>query len=389
MVMSTTVPNSTSSKPPSRRLLLIKFGAIGDVIMALPAAHAMHRAGYQVDWVCGAAIAPLLRLYPWINVLPVDEAGLLRGGIAQRVGAVLSFWRRFSATRYDLCATLYYDSRYRLLTLPLRAGRKLNLSHTDRATRLIPGRSHAGEYLRILTSTIDGHPDGENPTQVSPVPFPSATVELPAFAQPADPARPRIVLAPAGARNMMRDDILRRWPIEHYVALAAALVERGCEVVLAGGPDDRWAAAHFAALPVTDLIGRFSIIESIALFDTAAVFISHDTGPLHMAGITRAAIVAVFGPTNPHVFLPRRGNVVGLWGGEGFACRPCYDGRSFAPCTHNGCMSQVTPAMVLKQVDDLLSARRESRLLPPRILLPEPTTPPLIHFPQTVAAAKP
>jgi heptosyltransferase-2 len=46
------------------RLLLIKFGAVGDVVMTLPAAHAMHLAGYQVDWVCGHAVAPLLRLYP-------------------------------------------------------------------------------------------------------------------------------------------------------------------------------------------------------------------------------------------------------------------------------------------------------------------------------------
>ena len=349
--------------------------------MTLPAARAMHRAGYQVDWVCGTAVAPLLRLYPWINVLPVDDARLLRGSSMQRIAAVFAFWRRFTGTRYDLCATLYYDSRYRLLTLPLRAARKLRLSHTDRATRLLPGRSHASEYLRVLTSAIDGRPDGELPTQASPVPFPSEAVQLPGFALPTGPARPRIVLAPAGARNMMRDDILRRWPMDNYVELATALLQRGCEVVLAGGPDDQWAAAHFAALPVTDLIGRFSIIQSIALFDTAAVFVSHDTGPLHMAGATRAAVVAVFGPTNPHVFLPQRANVIGIWGGEGFACRPCYDGRSFAPCTHNGCMSQVSPAMVLAQVETLLAAQREGHALPPRILLPEPSTPPLVTLP--------
>ena len=100
-----------------------------------------------------------------------------------------------------------------------------------------------------------------------------------------------------------------------------------------------------------------------------------------MAGATRAAVVAVFGPTNPHVFLPQRANVIGIWGGEGFACRPCYDGRSFAPCTHNGCMSQVSPAMVLAQVETLLAAQREGRALPPRILLPEPSTPPLVTLP--------
>jgi heptosyltransferase-2 len=55
------------------RTLILKFGAIGDVIMTIPAAHQLHLAGHQIDWVVGPAALPILQLYPWINPIPMDE----------------------------------------------------------------------------------------------------------------------------------------------------------------------------------------------------------------------------------------------------------------------------------------------------------------------------
>ena len=359
-----------------KRLLLLKFGAIGDVVMAIPAAALMHGAGYSVDWVVSEAVAPLLRLYPWIHVIPVDEASLLRGPLRQRLKHMRALWktlRRGSAGGYDLCATLYYDRRYRLLTLPVRARCRLSLSWNDRATRLLPGRHHTDEYARILS----GRPDAETPAQLAPVPAPN----LPPNPRPRDSAHPRLVLVPAGARNLLRDDALRRWPIESYVALADKLLAQSFEVVLAGGPDDRWASPYFAELSkaagarrFADLTGSLSLVETLALMESAEVVVTHDTGPLHLAGITSASIVALFGPTDPHGRLPQRVNCVAIWGGEGFACRPCYDGRDYAPCPHNGCIRQVTPDMVLVEIQKLLRDRAEERNLPPRVLVPEHTS---------------
>ncbi len=359
-----------------KRLLLVKLGAIGDVVMAIPAAALLHAAGYTVDWVAGEAIAPVLRLYPWINVLAVNEAKLLRGGSAERFHHLSALWRSLRAISvgrepYALCATLYYDRRYRLLTLPVRARRRVSLSWGDRATRLLPGRHHTDEYARILT----GAPDGETPNQLPPVPVP--VTALPEAPRARSPKQPRVVLVPAGARNLLREDALRRWPLDNYVALAGTLLAAGCEVVLVGGVEDRWASQAFSPLReagapdrFTDLIGALSLVETLSLLNSAAVTVTHDTGPLHLAGLTSTAIVTIFGPTDPHGRLPQRANCVALWGGEGFACRPCYDGRDYAPCTHNGCMAQVTPALVLAQVQALLAARAEGRFLPPRVLTP-------------------
>jgi heptosyltransferase II len=350
------------------RLLLIKLGAIGDVVMAIPASHAMHQAGFQVDWVCGYAVAPILQLYPWINAIPFDESLLHSGPLPSRIAAAFALWRRLPALRYDVCATLYYDRRYRLLTLPVRARRTLLLSPDHRSLRLLPGRHHTDEYARILLSQLPGAPpDGENPAQLSPVPADG----LPLCPIPSQPGRLRLVLFPAGARNDLRDDPLRRWPLDLYVQLAATLLDRGNEVILSGAPGDLWASPAFSHLSVTDLTGQLSLLQTLALLDSSDLTVTHDTGPLHLAGLTSTAIVTIFGPTDPRGRLPQRSNCTALWGGEGFACRPCYDGRDFAPCSHNGCMHQVTPALVLAEIDRLLEARRGGLPLPPRVVVPE------------------
>ena len=342
------------------RALIVKLGAIGDVVMAIPAVRTLHESGYQVEWLCGRAVEPLLRLYPWIHLLPVDDGTILAGGKVERLSAIAGVWKLLAGRRYDLCATLYYDARYKVLTLPVRAARKFTLSHTDRARRLVPGRHHTDEYARIL---LDGA-DECTPARLLPLP-PDA---LPASPLARTPGRERAVLVPAGSKNLLRNDGLRRWPVENYVAVAEALLARGMEVVLLGGPGDLWASPAFAGRGVNDLIGKLPLVESLGLLASADVVVSHDTGPLHLAGLTDAALVSMFGPTSPHVFHPQRPGTVALWGGEGFACRPCYDGRDFAPCPDNGCVQQITPGHVLEQVDALLEARRAGFKPPVRVL---------------------
>lgn len=352
--------NSTSQK----RLLVMKLGAIGDVVMVIPAAYAMYRRGYSVDWICGEAVAPILQNYAWLNVIAIDERKLVRGPLMERLQIIGAMWRRLARRPYDVCATLYYDQRYAVLTWPVRARRRVRLSRKDRATELLPGRHHTDEFARILL----GDEDGEVPQQLAPIKIEGL---------PPSPLKShvqvRVVLVPGGAKNFLRDDALRRWPLESYVALARDLRARGYEVVLAGGPDDLWTAAAFKGIDVVDAIGKLSLLETLSLLDSADVTVTHDTGPLHLAGITSTAIVSIFGPTDPHGRLPQRENCVALWGGEGFACRPCYDGSTYAPCTHNGCVEQVTPQMVLAEVDRLIEARRSGRTLPPRVILPEHT----------------
>ena len=345
------------------RALLIKLGAIGDVVMLIPAARALFEAGYAVDWVCGRTVAPVLALYPWIRAIVVDDSALLRGSKQQKLRAMMSVWRAIAGRSYALCGILYYDRRYRLLALPVRAQRRVMLSLTDRNARLLPGRHHTDEYARILL----GLEDGVRPVGLKPV----RPERMPASPMARD-GRPRVILAPAGARNMLRDDVLRRWPIEMYVQAARVLVDHGCDVVLTGGPEDGWASGAFEDVGVTDCIGKLSLTETIGLFAEGDVLLTHDTGPLHLAGITPIGIVCVFGPTDPYGRLPQRANATALWGGEGFACRPCYDGQNYAACGDNQCMRQVTVEMAVEQVVQVLR-EKVSGSVSPKVVVPEST----------------
>lgn len=347
------------------KILIIKLGAIGDVVMAIPAALELHRAGFEVDWVCGVQVLPLLELYTWIRPIVVDDRALFTASLREKLRTIASVWQRIAGTHYEICATLYYDDRYRIVSLPVRARRKMMLSHTDRLRSLLPGRHHTDEYLRVLL----GRDAGPIPVGLAPV----RPARLPASRLPRVNGRERVVLVPGGARNAMRSDGLRRWPVESYVAVGERLLGLGIDVVLVGGPNDAWASAAFAGKRIRDEIGRLTIPETLALLDASDVIVTHDTGPLHLAGVTSVGIVSIFGPTDPRGRLPQRAGTVALWGGEGFACRPCYDGREYAPCTNNACMQQVSPEMVISEIETLLLERRHGTPQPPRVVTPAST----------------
>ncbi|WP_263367886.1 glycosyltransferase family 9 protein [Edaphobacter bradus] len=346
-----------------RKALLIKFGAIGDVIMLLPAARALYESGAHIDWVCGSMVQPLLECYSWISLLPADDRKILTGNPWERMSSIADLWRRVSGERYDLCATLYYDDRYKFLSLPVRAAKKLTLSRSSRDRLLIPGRNHADEYARILL----GKDDGWSPESIAPI----RPDRLPGPPPLPEKSRTRVALVPAGASNMLRQQALRRWSAESYAELAKVLLARGWEVVLLGGPDDAWVRPYFESLAVKDCIGALTLPQVIMACDQCDVVVSHDTGPLHLAGLSHAAIVGLFGPTDPGNFLPRRPYVTGIWGGVNFACRPCYDGRNFAPCKHNGCMEQISTQLVMREIDSLLERKAAGLASPPRLILPE------------------
>lgn len=346
-----------------KKILIVKLGAIGDVVMTLSAFQAIDKSTVAIDWVCGAAAYPLLKCYSWISPILVDDRAILTGTIAQRFRSILRLWHSLLGRRYDLCATLSYDPRYKVLSLPVLAMRKFSLSRRSRSRLLIAGRHHSDEYARILF----GIEDGFNPTSLVPC-RPDCLPQSP-LERTAAPVR--VAIVPAGASNLLRQQTLRRWPVDSYVALAETLTRRGWEVLLLGGKDDAWVKPHFEHLEVTDCLGTFSLPEVIALFDTCDAVISHDTGPLHLAGLSFAAIIGLFGPTDPGNFLPRREYVTGIWGGAGFACRPCYDGRDFAPCKNNGCMQQISPALVLQELDKLLEKKAKGLSSPQSIVFPE------------------
>lgn len=338
------------------------MGAIGDVICTVPAVRSLYEQGFEIHWVCGQAARPLLDCYSWIHVISVDDRVMLRGALFLRLKEIIGFWRRIVGKKWTLTATLYFDWRYRVLALPVRTARKIALSQRTRETSLITVRSYSDEFARILLGEKDHcRPQGLNPLRPD---------RLPGSPVPRTDGKTRIAIVPGGTSNLISEQVLRRWPIGNYVSVARELANRGWEIVILGGPEDTWVRPYFEGIDVTDCVAKFSIPEVISLCDTCDAVVTHDTGPMHMAGLSGACIVAIFGPTNPGHVLPRRPGVTAIWGGKNFACRPCYDLRTYAPCESAGCMQEVSPEDVLREMDRLLDARLRKESSPWQVVFP-------------------
>lgn len=93
------------------------------------------------------------------------------------------------------------------------------------------------------------------------------------------------------------------WPMENYIKLATLLHQTYPQIkfVLTGSSDERYLAKKFCKqVPwAIDLIGKTSILETAALMDKLAAYITHDTGTLHIASARQTPIIGLFGPTQP------------------------------------------------------------------------------------------
>jgi ADP-heptose:LPS heptosyltransferase len=109
--------------------------------------------------------------------------------------------------------------------------------------------------------------------------------------------RPLVGLHPSGGRRVKEWD-LQRW------ALVAERLQRtfGATIVVTGSAADKPLAKALAdALPVppVDTTGRLGVRETMAVIEALDLFLSSDTGPMHMACAVDTPSVSVFGPTDP------------------------------------------------------------------------------------------
>ena len=336
----------------AERFLIIRIAGIGDVVMASALARRLraHAPGAHISWLCGATAAPLVEQLADVDeVIPVDERRLLTGDTVARLRVLPPLWSRLRAGRFTKVFLLHADARYRVLTAPLRGVPVVSQSRraAHGSMNPIPGRYLGDEFARLMDGMenrgpIVGHyPLGELRNRPRAGRSVSSNVR-------------RIALVPGGARNVLRESALKRWPVEHYVDLSRALAAEGCDVVLVGNSDDEWVREQFAGVRATDLIGRTTLLEMIDVLADCDLVVSHDTGPMHLARLVGTPLVALFGPTMPAQFVVADDATTVLWGGEHLACRPCYDGREFADCNDNQCISSIAVDVVLRTARTML-----------------------------------
>lgn len=353
------------------RILLVKLGAIGDVIQtAIAVRH--YRSQHPDDIICWLTSDNLFELVTSMgvadHVMQVQESKLLSGSISSRILYLLKYISK-NISKYieiDTVITAYSDWRYRLLTAAIYWKPHRSFNQSVLRPSPIHHRNRSFEYWRLLS--LDDTTPFDIPAQALGIGDRLLAQSLSKQANEKLSILPQrfIVMIPGGARNLLRDDNLRRWPLNNYLQLAEKLIESGTPVVLAGGPDDKWVIEAFSHLPCHNIIGQTSLMELIHVFDRADAIISHDTGPMHLAVLTKTPLVALFGPTPSNAVIPLgRKNTIVLQPGNLISCSPCYDGRNYAVCKNALCMDAISVTSVMLALQNTHVYLHNGSELPP------------------------
>jgi ADP-heptose:LPS heptosyltransferase len=354
--------NPLPRPPAASRILIVRLGAVGDVVRTLPAASALRRAWPEAHlaWLVEPPSASVVRAQPWLDEVIVFPRPRLRDALRRAhlraLARELSSLRAvLRARRFDLvldfhsiaksgllaCAT---GSRLRVGYAPPYGREGAWLFATHRA-RLAPRRASRFERNLALVRCL-----GLEPLPLPrPLALDPAAVRRIADALGGGPAP--VVLHPGTSDATAH----KRYPADRFAAVARALAEDpGVPSLVTAGParDDRAAAEAVVAAsggvarpaPATADLG-----ELAALLSLARLYVGGDTGPLHVASLVGTPVVQILGPTDPLENAPWEGTPSRTVRVP-VACSPCRRG-----CAAATCMRVVPPEAVVAAARDLLS----------------------------------
>jgi ADP-heptose:LPS heptosyltransferase len=290
------------------RILLLRLERIGDLLMALPAIADVRARAPQahIDLVVGSWNDSLARAIPAVSrVETLDADWLARGEAGLGLAALLRRARGWRGRRYDLVLNFEPDIRSNLLaaaaggtwTAGYRSGGGGPL--LDQALDYEPGR-HTTDNARRLVAAVLG----------AATPVPAAALVPPADAVAAAERilgaarrRPLVGLHASGGRA------IKQWEPSRFAAVARALADDGATVVLTGAAGDRPIVDEVARAidprHLVDAAGDVDLVVLAALLQRLDLFVTGDTGPMHLAHAVGTPIVAVFGPSDPARYAPR------------------------------------------------------------------------------------
>ncbi len=303
-------PGRREPPPSPHRIILIKGGALGDVIMTTPLVRAIRRAWPRADitYLVGRWSAPVLANNPHLDhVVVVDDEVFFRRRwpdvwrLAQQVrrerfdlGFILD--RHYTAGLFGWLAAVTYRVGFNRASEGFAHHRAVDVS----ATR------YDGEYYLDLLRSL-GQPAELGQLEL----FPDLTDEAVAsqrWSRQGLDQSPVIGLVAAGGQNPGHTGTFKRWPADHYRQLLELLHARFHQARLAlfGGPEDvdfNEDLIRASSEPIVNLAGS-TVLQSAAMMRRCRLFITHDSGPMHMAAAVGLPVIAIFGPTDPQRLAP-------------------------------------------------------------------------------------
>ncbi|KXK02998.1 MAG: putative lipopolysaccharide heptosyltransferase II [Nitrospira sp. OLB3] len=336
---------------PTRRLLLIKPSSLGDIVHAMPTLAALraHFPQAEVTWLVKRQWAPLVEV-----IQGVDRVCMVDRGVSGWLGRVPGL----RAARYDLVVDLQGLFRSGAMAWLTGCSRRVGFANAREGSPLfythrvaVPTTAmHAVDRYLLVAEALG-----------------AARPAVPSFQfvdRPEDRHRVDSLLRDGGlpkgtpwiAMNVSARWKTKRWPAASFADAADRLAQgRVLPVVLIGGPAERAeskAVLDRMGTKAIDLTGLTPVGLLPGLLRRAALLVTNDSGPMHIAAAVGTPVVALFGPTDP----ARTGPY-----GSGHAvlshqvdCRPCFR-RDCTRAVTLECLTGVRPEQVVQAAEAQLN----------------------------------
>ncbi|MEO6847560.1 MAG: glycosyltransferase family 9 protein [Chthoniobacterales bacterium] len=326
------------------KILVIQLKRIGDLILTSPVLSVLqsHFPDAEIDLVVEQASAGILPAFP------AHRARIFRRG-SLNITTLLAIGRE----TYDICLDLNGSDRSLLISSLSGAKRKIvyqkyskkifrKVVYTDWVDSPVRKRHTVDHFLDILRP-LGVSVENERPSlNISEKEKQQATQAL----QSAGISGPFAVIHPGTAR------VEKLWPADRWAEVVKWLQQnQSLQTVITGVQNDMDTAGIKDILAATgnscvSLVGKLSLLGTAAVIQQAKLLCSVDSAPVHLAEALNTPVVALYGPMNPFVWMPRH-----------TACRIAHpsvrDGK-FAWDTPGGEMGDISVELVIQDIREIL-----------------------------------
>jgi heptosyltransferase I len=279
------------------RVGIVMMSAVGDAVHVMPIIHAIkaHAAASRITWVLQPGPASLVRGHPMVDDIVVFDR-------SKGWKAFLHTRRELAARRFDVVLALQVYFKAGLITgfthAPIKLGfdreraRDANWLFTTHRIQPHTGQHVQDQYFEFIDAL--GVPHGPPQWTLGPWNDEERTWQRNFHAQFDRPIAPIVVATSKAAKD---------WMPERWATVCRILWnEFGLQPVLVGGRSPRELEAEAIILrdaPMAHSALGSGLRRLAAILDGAAVALSPDTGPLHLAVALRTPVISLLGYTNP------------------------------------------------------------------------------------------
>ncbi|PYF83273.1 heptosyltransferase I [Marinomonas alcarazii] len=278
-----------------QHLAIVRLSALGDVCHAMAVVQSIMKRypSMRVTWVTSPLEAKLVRLLEGVDVVEYDKKSGFSGLLALR--------SQLKGQVFDVLLHLQWSIRASLVSRMIRAKRRIGFA-----------LSHSRERQHWFVNEYAPEPKGEHVldsflsiASVLGVDQPSLPCELSLPAETFGLPAKYVVINPSASKAE------RNWTIEGYQAILDYLLAKGICPVMTGGPSQDemdFANSIMAdrAENVVNLVGKTPLDIMLSVLRNAALVISPDTGPAHMATLVGTPVLGLYAHSDPRRTGPYR-----------------------------------------------------------------------------------